>query len=87
MEIVHLRGETSRWYLAPPSGQPSFNLNRMARDGFLLDTRAAINSAKKTGKANQRKGLEIETDTGPRRVDLEVQPFTPSGSKESAITS
>jgi len=81
MDIVHLRGSTSD-YLEPPSGQPSFNLNKMARDGLLIDVRAAISSAKKLGKPVKRANLAIKSDRGLIRVDIEVCPFTPSGSRE-----
>src|SRR5437899_8675695 len=63
MDIVHLRGSTSD-YLEPPSGQPSFNLNKMARDGVLIDVRAAISSAKKLGKPVKRANLAIKSDRG-----------------------
>jgi two-component system CheB/CheR fusion protein len=82
MEIVHLRGNTSD-YLQPPSGQPSFNLNKMARDGLLVDLRTAMRGAKKSGKVATRENVEIQSDRGPIRVDIEVRPFTPPGSRES----
>lgn len=81
MEIIHLRGNTSE-YLQPPSGQPVFNLNRMARDGLLVDLRTAIKHAKKSGKVVRRENLEVQSDRGPIRVSVEVHPFTPSGSGE-----
>ena len=81
MEIVHLRGNTSE-YLQPPSGQPVFNLNRMAREGLLVDLRTAIKNAKKSGNIVRRKNLEIQSDRGPIPVSVEVHPFTPSGSRE-----
>jgi len=81
MEIVHLRGNTSD-YLQPPSGQPSFNLNKMARDGLLLDLRTAMQRAKKLGRVAKRENVEIQSDRGPIRVDIEVHPFTPPGSRE-----
>ena len=81
MEIVHLRGDTSR-YLQPPSGQPLFNLNRMAREGLLLDLRTAIKNAKKSGKVVRLENLEVQNDRGPIRVSVEVHPFSPLGSRE-----
>ncbi|MGH9354725.1 MAG: CheR family methyltransferase, partial [Terriglobia bacterium] len=81
MEIVHLRGNTGE-YLQPPSGQPSFNLNKVARDGLLLDLRLAIKAAKKSGKVERRENLEIQSDHGPIRAAIEVRHFTPAGSRE-----
>jgi two-component system, chemotaxis family, CheB/CheR fusion protein len=81
MEIVHLRGNTSD-YLQPPSGQPSFSLNRMAREGLLVDLRTAIKKVKKSGKVVRQDNLEIQSSRGMLRVGIEVHPFAPSGSQE-----
>jgi two-component system, chemotaxis family, CheB/CheR fusion protein len=81
MEIVHLRGNTSE-YLQPPSGQPAFNLNRMAREGLLVDLRTAVRNAKKSGKGVRRENLEVQSDRGPTRVCVDVHPFSPPGSRE-----
>ena len=81
MEIVHLRGNTGD-YLQPPSGQPSFNLNKMARDGLLLDLRTAMQNAKKSGNVATRENVEIQSERGSICVNIEVRPFTPAGSRE-----
>ena len=81
MEIVHLRGDTGK-YLQPPSGQPAFNLNRMAREGLLLDLRTAIKHAKKSGKVVRLENLEVQSDRGPTRVSVEVHPLSLPGSRE-----
>ena len=44
MEIVQFRGHTGP-YLEPATGHPTFNLSRMAREGMLVDLRAAIAKA------------------------------------------
>ena len=81
LEIVHLRGNTGK-YLQPPSGQALFNLNRMAREGLLLDLRTAIKTARKAGNAVRLENLEVRTDRGPAHVSVEVHPFSPPGSRE-----
>jgi two-component system, chemotaxis family, CheB/CheR fusion protein len=81
MEIVHLRGKTSD-LLVPPSGQPTFNLNKMAREGVLMDVRSAIKAAKKFGSPVNRSNLPVETDRGLIHLDLLVRAYTPSGSRE-----
>jgi two-component system, chemotaxis family, CheB/CheR fusion protein len=80
MEIVHLRGNTGD-YLEQPSGQPSFNLNKMARPGLLIDVRAAIATSKKLERPAKRHDVEIEGERGLIRADIEVHPFTPFGSQ------
>ena len=81
MEIVHLRGKTND-FLVPPSGQPSFNLNKMAREGILMDIRSAIKAVKKLGKPVKRQNLEVQSDRGLIRVDMDLYPFTPAGARE-----
>src|ERR1700741_314899 len=50
MEIVQFRGKTGG-YLEPASGNPTFSLSKMAREGLLIDLRAAIHTAKKENVA------------------------------------
>jgi two-component system, chemotaxis family, CheB/CheR fusion protein len=46
MEIVQFRGKTGA-YLEPASGNPTFSLSKMAREGLLVDLREALTKAKK----------------------------------------
>jgi two-component system, chemotaxis family, CheB/CheR fusion protein len=81
LEIVHLRGDTSH-YLIPPSGHPSFNLNKVTRDGLLFDLRAAIKVAKNSRAPIHRKNLAIQSDHGVVHADIEVRAYTPAGTRE-----
>jgi two-component system, chemotaxis family, CheB/CheR fusion protein len=74
MEIVQFHGKTGA-YLQPPSGQPSFSLAKMARDGLLVDLRAALNTAKKTNATVRKEGLEIQSEAGTREISIEVVPL------------
>ena len=74
MEIVQFHGRTGA-YLEPPAGQPSFSLAKMARDGLLVDLRAALDIAKKTNAAVRRDGVRIQSEGGTREVNLEVMPL------------
>jgi two-component system CheB/CheR fusion protein len=49
-DVVQFRGPTENW-LVPPSGKPSFNLLKMAREGLSFELRNILHAAKKTGKA------------------------------------
>ena len=53
LEIVQFHGKTGA-YLEPPAGQPSFSLAKMAREGLLVDLRAALDD----GQENQCHGAE-----------------------------
>lgn len=81
MEIVHLRGRTGD-LIGPPSGQPSFNLNKVAREGVLMDLRSAIKAAKRFGKPVKRENVPVQSDRGLLHLDIQVHAFTPAGSRE-----
>jgi two-component system CheB/CheR fusion protein len=74
LEIVQFHGKTGA-YLEPPAGQPSFSLAKMAREGLLIDLRAALNTAKKTNATVRKQGVGIQSETGTREVNLEVVPL------------
>jgi two-component system CheB/CheR fusion protein len=74
LEIVQFHGKTGA-YLEPPAGQPSFSVAKMAREGLLVDLRTALDAAKKTNAIVRRQGLQVESETGMREVNLEVMPL------------
>jgi two-component system CheB/CheR fusion protein len=75
MEILHFRGHTGP-YLEPGAGAASFNLLKMAREGLMLDLRAAIHQAKKSGSRVRKEGLSLPGGGArPRKVNIEVHPL------------
>jgi len=81
LEIVQFHGRTGA-YLEPPAGQPSFSLAKMAREGLLVDLRAALNTAKKTNATVRKEGVQIQSETGMREVGLEVVPLRGPSAQE-----
>jgi two-component system CheB/CheR fusion protein len=81
MEIVQFRGKTGP-YLEPASGHPTFNLVKMAREGLLVDLRAALSKARKEGVPVRKEGVIIQSNGGAREVHLEVTPIRVEGSPE-----
>jgi two-component system CheB/CheR fusion protein len=77
MNVLQFRGRTSR-FLEPPSGTASFNLLKMAREGLLVELRAAIHQARKTEAAARREGVEVKTNDHTISVNIEVIPFASS---------
>ncbi len=63
MEIVHFRGKTGP-YLEPAAGQPTFSLSKMAREGLLVDLRAALTTAKKKDVTVRKAGRHEFGPTG-----------------------
>src|SRR5271154_1576223 len=74
LEIVQFHGKTGA-YLEPLAGSPSFSLAKMAREGLLIDLRAALDTAKKTNSVTRKAGLQIKSETGVREIALEVVPL------------
>jgi len=81
MEIVQFRGKTGT-YLEPAAGNPTFSLSKMAREGLLIDLRAAIQTAKKENIAVRKEGVSIQSNGGTREVNFEVIPVRAEGSHE-----
>jgi len=73
MEIVQFRGRTGA-YLEPAAGHPTFSLSKMAREGLLVDLRAALNKAKKENAPVRREGVHVKADDYVKEVNLEVIP-------------
>src|SRR5580658_8736245 len=74
MEIVQFQGKTGA-YLEPAAGQPTFSLSKLARDGLVVDLRAALSTAKKTNATVRKQGVQIQSEEGTREVNLEVVPL------------
>jgi two-component system CheB/CheR fusion protein len=74
MEVLQFRGRTSA-FLEVPSGAPTFNVMKMAREGLLVELRALIQAARDPHQPVRREGVRVKTDGGWSAVDLEVIPF------------
>ncbi len=81
MDIVQFRGKTGA-YLEPAAGHPSFSLSRMAREGLLVDLRAALTRARKQNTTVRTEGLQVKNNGNTREVNLEVIPIRQQGSGE-----
>ena len=67
LQIVQFRGQTGA-YLEPAPGEASLNLLKMAREGLMLDLRAAVERAKRTDQATRKAGVRVRSDGRlPRR--------------------
>jgi two-component system, chemotaxis family, CheB/CheR fusion protein len=81
MEIVQFRGKTGA-YLEPATGQPTFSLSKMAREGLLIDLRAALHTAKKENVPVRKEGVSIQSHEGARLVNFEVIPLRAEETQE-----
>jgi len=81
MEIVQFQGKTGA-YLEPAAGQPTFSLSKMAREGLVVDLRAALSKAKKSNAAVRKEGVQFQSEGKVREVDIEVLPLRAHGAQE-----
>ena len=87
LDILQFRGRTGQ-YLELPSGEPTTNLLKMAREGLFLELRNAIDEARKQHRSVRREGVRLRIDGDSdhsRSVDLEVVPVRPPGSQETCF--
>jgi two-component system, chemotaxis family, CheB/CheR fusion protein len=81
MEIVEFRGKTGP-YLEPAAGQPTFSLSKMAREGLLVDLRAALKAAAKENSRVRKEGVHVRSNGGTLEINLEVFPLQIQGTGE-----
>ena len=74
LQILQFRGATGA-YLKPPSGKPSFDVLKMAREGLMLPLRAAINEAKKQNKIARRDKVQVKPNGKVLTINVQVVPL------------
>ncbi len=74
LRILQFRGPTGD-YLEAPTGKPSFDLLKMAREGLMLPLRAAINRAKKERNTVRREAVPFQLNGATCVVNMEVVPL------------
>src|SRR5262252_8923456 len=78
-DVIQFRGRTSS-YLEPPLGAATFNLLKMAREGLLVELRAALLKAKKTRRPTRAENLMVRQNGESHNVHVEVIPLREDGS-------
>ena len=81
MEILQFRGKTGM-YLEPAEGHPTFNLSRMAREGLLVDLRAALLKSKKNRTTVRKENIPMHSNGSTRLVNIEITPIHQKTSAE-----
>jgi two-component system CheB/CheR fusion protein len=81
MEIVQFQGKTGM-YLEPAAGVPTFSLSKMAKEGLVVDLRASLSQAKKSNTTVRKEGVQYQSESKVREVDLEVIPLQAQGARE-----
>jgi hypothetical protein len=70
--ILQFRGPTTL-FLDHPSGQASFNIMKMAKEGLLGQLTAALIQAKREKTIVEKHDLEVRSNGRTRRFNLELQ--------------
>ncbi len=81
-EILQFRGHTGT-FLEPAPGQASLSLLKMAREGLILELRAALHKAKSEGTPIRKEGIQFRHNGSLREAAIEVAPLHGPGSKRS----
>ncbi len=81
LHILHFQGDTGP-FLGPAQGEASFELLKLVRPELILETRAAIQEAKKLGIPAHREGIPFTRNGQTYRLDVEAVPV-PGRSRKS----
>jgi two-component system CheB/CheR fusion protein len=73
-EILYFQGNTDQ-YLAPPSGEPSFNILKMAREGLRHKLTATLRQAMKEKRTVSCQGVQLRQKDDWLTLDLHIQPL------------
>ena len=74
LDIVQFRGATELW-LVPPSGKPSFNILKMAREGLAFELRNILHLAQKTKKPALKSAVFFKVNNVQYYVDIQAVPM------------
>ena len=72
-KIIYIHGRTGN-YLEPSTGQPSWNIIEMARDGLRLPLVSSLRLAAKKGETDiVSRGLRVKTNSHFETIDLKLE--------------
>ena len=72
-DVIQFRGATETW-LIPPSGKPSFNVLKMARDALAFELRNMLQQVQKSGNAAKKYDLFFKIGDLQHYVNIDVWP-------------
>jgi two-component system CheB/CheR fusion protein len=73
-DIIQFRGKTDPW-ITVPSGKPSFNILKMAREGLSFEIRNLLHLAKNKQHTVRKEGVFFKVDNEQHYVNIEVIPL------------
>jgi two-component system CheB/CheR fusion protein len=73
-EIIYFHGKTDM-FLSPPTGEPSFNILKMAREELRYSLSTLIHQATKEKKTVSQKALQIKHNNQIKTIDIIIRPL------------
>lgn len=73
-DIIQFRGSTETW-LVPPTGKPSFNVLKMAREGLTFELRNILHQAKKTNLTARKFAVFFKLNNLQHFVNMQAVPL------------
>jgi len=70
-DVVQFRGSTEAW-LTPPSGRPSYNVLKMAREGLSFELRNMLQMAKKVEQPVRKFGVLFKVNDQQHYVNIQA---------------
>jgi two-component system CheB/CheR fusion protein len=77
-EVLHFVGQTEK-FLVPPTGKPSFNILKMAREDLKFKLTAALHKAVRGKKRIDCKSVRVKYNNTSCVVDISISPVTDKG--------
>ncbi|APR86737.1 Chemotaxis protein methyltransferase CheR [Minicystis rosea] len=75
LQIVQFRGHTGP-YIEPAPGEATLNILKMARDGLVVDLRAALHKARRSAAPVRAERVPLRIDGMRREVTIDVIPLS-----------
>jgi len=75
LDVVQFRGSTETW-LVPPTGRPSFNILKMAREGLSFELRNILHLAQKTTQPVRKFGIFFKVNDLQQFVNIQALQLT-----------
>ncbi|WP_428330901.1 CheR family methyltransferase [Mucilaginibacter sp.] len=73
-DVIQFRGTTELW-LTPPSGKPSFNIIKMAREGLAFELRNILHLAQKTKLPARKAAVFFKLNGLQHYVNIQAMPL------------
>ena len=75
LNVVYFHGDTAK-YFTMPTGEPSFNLLKIAREDLRYKLNSIIEKCQKENKAVRSKNIKLMSDSNILTINIQVKPIS-----------